>query len=52
MERLFWVECSECSARWYADWALRHAKLDLICPKCGHAFPVDEAAWIDERERP
>jgi len=52
MERIFWVECPQCSTRWYADWELRKAKEDMICPQCGAEFPADEAPWIDERVRP
>ncbi|MDF1554505.1 MAG: hypothetical protein P1P84_15650 [Deferrisomatales bacterium] len=52
MERIFWVECPNCSTRWYADWQMRTAKHDMVCPHCSKEFPVDEAAWIDERDRP
>lgn len=52
MERIFWVECPDCGTRWYADWALRNAGLEMTCPQCRREFPPDDAAWIDERERP
>jgi hypothetical protein len=52
MERLFWIECPDCRARWYADWELRRAELPLICPKCGKSVRPDDASWIDERQRP
>lgn len=51
MERIFWVECPKCRVRWYADWEMRDAKHELICPQCAHQFPVEQAAWIDERDR-
>ncbi|MBI5442545.1 MAG: hypothetical protein HY900_15180 [Deltaproteobacteria bacterium] len=52
MERLFWIECPDCRARWYADWELRASTLPLICPRCGRQVRPDEASWIDERPRP
>ena len=52
MERIFWVQCPKCDCRWYADWALRHSQHALVCPKCAAEFKADEAAWLDDRERP
>lgn len=52
MERIFWVECPHCQARWYADWELRNSTLPLECPKCAKAVRAEEASWIDDRPRP
>ncbi len=49
MERIFWVECRPCGGRFYADYSLRNAKVQLICPFCKNKFLPDEAAWLDER---
>lgn len=49
MERIFWVECPQCSGRFYADYALRHAKLKLHCPFCQSRFLPEESPALDER---
>ena len=49
MERIFWVECPACRERFYCDWSLRHAGVQLICPFCQRQFRPDEAPWRDER---
>jgi len=51
MERIFWVECRACHGRFYCDYSLRSAGLQLICPFCKDTFLPDEATWIDERTR-
>ncbi len=49
MDRIFWVECPECHGRYYCDYELRHAGLELICPYCQRAFKVEESPYIDDR---
>ncbi len=51
MERIFWVECRACHGKFYFDYTLRHAGLQLICPYCKEKFLPEEAAWLDERWR-
>lgn len=52
MERIFYATCPSCNARWMVDWELRKSKHDLVCYKCQHTFPTDDAAEIDDRDRP
>jgi uncharacterized protein YbaR (Trm112 family) len=49
MDRIFWVECPACRGRFYCDYEMRHAGIDLICPYCGKSFPVESSPWIDDR---
>lgn len=51
MERIFWVECCKCHGKFYCDYVLRHAGLQLICPFCQEKFLPEEAASLDERWR-
>lgn len=49
MDRIFWVTCPDCSGKFYADYALRHAHVDLKCPFCQKDFQPDESPELDER---
>jgi hypothetical protein len=49
VDRVFWVECPECHDKFYCDYELRNAGLDLICPYCKKEFKPEEAPWIDDR---
>ena len=51
MERIFWVECGQCHGKFYCDYTLRNAGLQLICPYCKNKFLPDQAASLDERWR-
>jgi hypothetical protein len=51
MERIFWVNCPECDARFYCNYGeLRDAGIKLLCPGCHARFLPEEAAALDERE--
>jgi uncharacterized Zn-finger protein len=49
MDRVFWATCPACKKAFIVAWELRHGDKRLICPYCGHRFPADEAAALDER---
>ncbi len=49
MERIFWVKCPRCGGRFYADYALRHANVQLICPYCEDEFLPNQSPEIDDR---
>lgn len=49
MEKIFWVACPKCLRRFYVDFALRYAKVHLICPFCQVKFAVSESSDIDDR---
>jgi predicted Zn finger-like uncharacterized protein len=53
VERIFWVECPDCSTRFYCNYSeLRHAGIKLLCPSCHARFLPDEAKSLDERAEP
>ena len=49
MNRIFWIECPNCQGKFFCDYELRFASLDLQCPFCEHKFQVGDSSWIDER---
>lgn len=49
MDRIFWIECPDCHGKFYCDYELRHAGIELVCPFCHKQFRVDDGPWIDER---
>lgn len=49
MERIFWIECPECGGKFFCDYELRHAGLELHCPYCSKLFDVEKSPWIDDR---
>lgn len=49
MDRIFWIECPVCGGRFYCDFELRNANIELNCPFCQKLFKVEEGSWIDER---
>ncbi|GAB6173890.1 hypothetical protein JCM15765_33680 [Paradesulfitobacterium aromaticivorans] len=49
MDRIFWIECPDCHGKFYCDYELRHAGIELECPFCHKQFRVDDGPWIDER---
>ncbi len=49
MGRIFWATCPACRGRFFCEWELRHAGVQLACPFCRRRFLPDEAAALDER---
>ncbi len=49
MDRIFWVECPDCSGKFFCDYEMRYAGIDLHCPFCGDQFQVEQSPWIDDR---
>ncbi|HXF75527.1 MAG TPA: hypothetical protein VNN13_05505 [Methylomirabilota bacterium] len=49
MTKIFWVTCPRCKGEFYCHWQeLRHKKVKLLCPYCGHQFFDDESPKIVE----
>ena len=49
MDRIFWVRCPSCGRRFFCDYELRNAEVNLECPYCQGAFLPEESPEIDER---
>ncbi|MBI4528096.1 MAG: conjugal transfer protein [Deltaproteobacteria bacterium] len=49
MTKIFWVACPECNGKFYCQWhELRHKRIQLLCPYCGHRFLDEESPEITE----
>ena len=53
MEKIFWVQCPDCRGKFYCNHQdMRHTTIKLFCPFCRARFSPQDAAELDERDKP